>query len=123
LSLKKSAFRMPHFIIDIDQAAYSKVDSSELMNSVHEVAVESKLFDTANIKVRIKPYQDSLVAGKSGHFIHVFSNIMGGRTNEQRASLSNALVSRLNEDYPWIAVISVNVQEFEKSTYCNLNML
>ena len=48
---------------------------------------------------------------------------MQGRTTEQKAKLSNALVARLFEMFPQVINIAMNVSEFERSTYCNKNMI
>ena len=48
---------------------------------------------------------------------------MQGRTQEQRASLSKAIVSKLVELFPQIQNIAMNINEFEKATYCNRVLL
>lgn len=52
-------------------------------------------------------------------FIHIFGNIMEGRSTEQKANLSKKITERLNKMFPDISVLSINIREFEKATYSN----
>ena len=57
------------------------------------------------------------------NFIHVFGHIMQGRNTEQKADLSRKIVTRLKSMFPDVPVISMNVIDFEKATYCNKTMV
>ena len=81
------------------------------------------MFRVEDIKVRIRAFDHYLVAGEASDFIHVFANIMEGRTIEQKAALSRSIVTRLAEMFSDVPVISVNVWEFEKATYMNRALL
>jgi 5-carboxymethyl-2-hydroxymuconate isomerase len=48
---------------------------------------------------------------------------MQGRTTEQKANLSQKIITRLNEMFPDISILSINISEFEKATYCNKAMI
>jgi 5-carboxymethyl-2-hydroxymuconate isomerase len=63
------------------------------------------------------------VGNKREDFIHVFAHIMQGRTTEQKANLSRAIVSKLVTLFPEISNIAMNISDFEKATYCNRTML
>ena len=110
---------MPHFVIDCSPSVLTKRHPDEMLKEVHRLADESGLFDVANIKVRIREYDHYLVAGERSDFIHVFANILEGRTTEQKAALSRAIVTRLAEMLPDVASVSINVREFERATYTN----
>ena len=114
---------MPHFVIDCSPSVLTKRHPDEILKEVHRLADESGLFDVANIKVRIREYDHYLVAGERGDFVHVFANVLEGRTTEQKAALSRAIVARLAEMLPDVAWISLNVREFERATYINRSML
>ena len=114
---------MPHFVIDCSPRVLTKRHPDEILREVHRLAEDSALFRVADIKVRIREYQHYLVAGEDADFIHVFANIMEGRTAEQKASLSRAIVTRLVEMFPDVPVISVNIRDFEKATYVNRALL
>ena len=55
-------------------------------------------------------------------FIHVFGNIMEGRTPEQKADLSRKIGSELNQWFPEGPIISMNIRNLEKSSDVNKTM-
>ncbi|WP_406685390.1 5-carboxymethyl-2-hydroxymuconate Delta-isomerase [Seonamhaeicola sp. MEBiC1930] len=115
---------MPHFVIDCSETILSLQKPEDILQEVHKAASKTRLFDENDIKVRLNPYKEHyLVGGKQDDFIHVFSNIMEGRTTEQKATLSNEIVSVLKDMFPNIDFIAINIRDFEKSTYCNKNMI
>ena len=114
---------MPHFVIDCSPGVLTRRHPDGILKEVHRIADESGLFDVANIKIRIREYEHYLVAGERSDFIHVFANILEGRTTEQKAALSCAIVARLTEMFPEVPVISINVREFERATYMNRSLL
>lgn len=114
---------MPHFVIECSENVTNSVTAAEIMQSVYEAAESTGLFAENDIKVRIRSYQHyKLGEGKNG-FIHVFADIMEGRTTEQKANLSKRVIERLNEMFPGISFISMNVREFEWATYSNKSLI
>jgi len=115
---------MPHFVLDCSEHIIKLQSPKEILMAVHNAAVNSNLFDENDIKVRLNPFKENyLVGGKQEDFIHVFANIMEGRTTEQKASLSKQIVRKLNAMFPNIPFIAININDFEKATYCNKNMV
>ena len=114
---------MPHFVIDCSAPILSEIDERELNQMVFEIAKASGLFDHNDIKVRVNSYQTYLLGGNNQNFIHVFASIMQGRTTEQRAALSKAIVSALCQRLPEVTQVAMNINEFEKATYCNRKMI
>jgi 5-carboxymethyl-2-hydroxymuconate isomerase len=106
---------MPHFVIDCSPSVLAAQPADDILRAVHAVADDSGLFEVANIKVRIREYEHYLVAGERRDFIHVFANILEGRTTEQKAALSRAIVQRLAEAFPDLPTISINMREFERA--------
>ena len=89
------------------------------MQAVYDAAEATGLFAPNDIKVRIQPYQYFKLGADKEDFIHIFGNIMEGRSTEQKANLSRNIIERLNEMFPDIAILSINIREFEKATYSN----
>jgi 5-carboxymethyl-2-hydroxymuconate isomerase len=116
---------MPHFVVDCsrDILTDSTFTVSTILQEVHTVAEETQLFDKQDIKVRLQPFEEYLVGGGQTNFIHVFANIMEGRTTEQKANLSKQMVSKLTEMFPNVPFIAMNVRDFEKATYVNRRMI
>lgn len=115
---------MPHFVIDCSETILNLQKPEKTTLEVHQAAADTGLFDESDIKVRLNPFKEHyLVGGKQGDFIHVFANIMEGRTTTQKADLSKRIVSKLKNMFPSIEFIAINVNDFEKATYCNKNMV
>ena len=110
---------MPHFVIDCSPNVLKLQPADEILRAVYAAAESSGLFRVADIKVRIRAFEHSIVAGDPGDFIHVFANIMEGRTTEQKTHLSRAIVATLVEMFPDVPTISINIRDFEKATYMN----
>jgi 5-carboxymethyl-2-hydroxymuconate isomerase len=110
---------MPHFIIDCSESIIQQKSPDEIMQAVYDVAEASGLFAENDIKVRLRPFQYFKLGKNKKDFIHIFGNIMEGRTTEQKADLSQKIMERLNEMFPDISILSINIREFEKATYSN----
>ena len=89
------------------------------MPAVYDAAEATGLFAEGDIKVRLRPYQYFKLGKDKKDFIHIFGNIMEGRSTEQKADLSRKIIERLNEMFPDISILSINIREFEKATYSN----
>lgn len=117
---------MPHFIIDCSESVLSLADPDELMRSVYAAAESTGLFargGVGGIKVRLRPYRHFINADAREHFVHVFANIMEGRTQEQKKALSENVVRALKGLLPAVDIISMNIRDFEKATYRNAAMV
>ena len=93
------------------------------MAAVYDAADSTGLFAKNDIKVRIRPFQYFKLGENKKDFIHVFGNIMEGRSTEQKAALSKKIIQTLNELFPEVSIISINIREFEKSTYSNKSLI
>ncbi len=114
---------MPHFVIECSESIIKLKTPQEIIEAVYKVAEATGLFAVGDIKVRINPYIHYTVGGTSNDFIHVFGHIMQGRNTEQKANLSRQVITRLKSMFPDVPVISMNVIDFEKATYCNKTMV
>ena len=114
---------MPHFIIECSENIIEQKSPDEIMQAVYETAESSGLFAENDIKVRINPYKYYKLGDAKKDFIHIFGNIMEGRSVEQKAELSGKIVEKLNEMFPDVSIISMNVREFEKATYSNKSLI
>jgi 5-carboxymethyl-2-hydroxymuconate isomerase len=110
---------MPHFIIDCSENIIEQKSPEEIMQAVYDVAEATGLFAVNDIKVRLRPYQYFKLGKGKSDFIHIFGNIMEGRSTEQKENLSRKIVERLNEIFPDVSILSINIREFDKATYSN----
>ncbi len=114
---------MPHFVIDCASSILDVHDEVTINKAIHKIANSTGLFIESEIKIRVNPYNHYLVGNEENEFIHVFTYIMQGRTTEQKAALSRAVVTKLNEMFPKVTNIAMNINDFEKATYCNKTQL
>ena len=114
---------MPHFIIDCSKSILKSHSQVEIIEQVHRSAVSTKLFHKNDVKVRVNLFKKYSTGDKKEDFIHVFANIMQGRSIEQKLNLSKTIVKDLVSMFPLVPNIGTNVIEFEKATYFNRNML
>lgn len=117
---------MPHFVIECTEKLLSEHSPQEIMQAVYDTADSTELFAKSGpggIKVRITPFQHYLTVNQQDDFIHIFANIMEGRSIAQRKDLSFRLVACLKSMFPEVPIISMNIREFEKATYCNKSMV
>ena len=114
---------MPHFILDCTETILELQEPKKIIEEVFETAYATGLFERNDIKVRLNPFKHSLVMSGDADFIHVFGNIMEGRTDGQKADLSKKMVSKLKELFPEVPIISINIRDFEKASYCNKTMV
>lgn len=114
---------MPHFVVDCSQEILRIHDEESIIARLHRVVNASGLFEEADIKIRIRPFGIHAVGGRREDFIHTFAWIMQGRSVEQRAALSKAIVGELAGMFPLLPRIAVNIAEFEQATYFNRAMM
>lgn len=110
---------MPHFIIDCSENIIGQKSPDEIMQAVYDTAETTGLFAANDIKVRLCLFQYFKLGEGKKDFIHISGNIMEGRSTEQKANLSNKIIERLNEMFPDVSILSINIREFEKATYSN----
>jgi 5-carboxymethyl-2-hydroxymuconate isomerase len=114
---------MPHFVIDCSQNILNLKSPEEIMQAVYDTAESTGLFDVGDIKVRINPFQYYNIGNTKDDFIHIFANIMEGRTTDQKSNLSHKIIGQLKILFPEVPILSINIRDFEKATYCNKSMV
>ena len=114
---------MPHFVIDCSENVIRLKSADDIMQEVFDAAMSSDLFIASEVKVRINPFTYYNNGNSLDDFIHVFGYIMEGRNTDQKARLSKAIVTKLNEILPEVPVISINIKDFEKASYFNKTMI
>lgn len=114
---------MPHFVIDCSEQITKLKSPESIMQKVYDTAESTQLFDEGDIKVRINSYKHYNIGNTKNDFIHIFANIMEGRTTDQKQKLSSSIVSELKHMFPEVPIISMNIRDFEKATYCNKVMI
>ena len=114
---------MPHFIIDCSENILNIKSPQDIIQLVYDSAESTDLFQKGDIKVRINPYKYYNVGNSQDDFIHVFANILEGRTDAQKMNLSRRITADLKAVFQNVPIISINVRDFEKASYCNKSMV
>lgn len=114
---------MPHFVIDCSQNIIKMKSPNEIIQKVYDTAESTDLFDKGDIKVRINPFEYYNIGNTKDDFIHIFANIMEGRSVAQKKDLSERIITELKLIFPDVPIISINIRDFEKATYCNKSMV
>lgn len=114
---------MPHFVIHCSENILELRAPKEIMQEVYDVAGSTGLFDEGDIKVRILPFKHYNIGNSGDHFIHVFEYILEGRHSSQKADLSKKVITKLKIMFPEVRIISMNISDLEKATYCNKSMI
>ncbi len=114
---------MPHFVLDCSEHIIKLQSPEEIIQAIYDTAESTNLFDKGDIKVRINPFTYYTIGNSKDDFIHIFGNIMEGRTEAQKSDLSRRIVTTLKSMFPDVPILSINIREFEKSSYCNKSMV
>ncbi len=114
---------MPHFVLDCSENIIQLKSPKEIIQKVYDTAVATDLFEKGDVKVRINPFEHYTIGNTQDDFIHVFANIMEGRTVAQKKNLSEKIITELKLMFPNVPILSINIRDFEKATYCNKSMV
>lgn len=93
------------------------------MQNVYNSAESTELFDEGDIKVRLNPFQHYNVGNSKDDFIHIFGYVLEGRSTSQKSMLSKEVIKNLKTMFPDVLMLSMNIIDFEKATYCNIKMI
>lgn len=107
---------MPHIIIEYAQNLDASLDLNTLVKAVHEGALRADLFEPETIKIRAIAYQHYLVAGEIRDFIHLRTQILSGRSEQQKKHLSQCLLESV-ETVAAVSSLSVDVIDMDRFSY------
>ena len=108
---------MPHCVIEYSKDLEKDINPNDLMESVHQGALESQLFKVDDIRVRAIPFDYYLIGGVNKSFIHVTIKIFFGRNDEQCTNLSGLVLDKLNKINLSNITITVEITEIKKEYY------
>ncbi|MBD3609786.1 MAG: 5-carboxymethyl-2-hydroxymuconate Delta-isomerase [Gammaproteobacteria bacterium] len=108
---------MPHIIIEYSEDLVPDSEIEILVDSLHQTAIDSGLFEAANVKTRAIPVKHYRIANGEGGFIHLQCRIHVGRNDEQKKSLSHSLLDVMKQRSLNVEIITVEVVDMDKGTY------
>ncbi len=110
---------MPNIILEYTNSVDESVNIQGLLQDLHQVALDCGLFIADDVKSRalrchhwlIGEYEDS------EDFIHITFEMLSGRTDEQKRSLSLKLLQVLKSQAEHIKSLSVNMRDMDKECF------
>ncbi|EPJ52485.1 MAG: hypothetical protein OFPI_13490 [Osedax symbiont Rs2] len=107
---------MPHCIIEHSD----DLDDQQLINAVFEGTLASGLFEEHDIKTRSQAFIHYQSARSRQSFVHVSAKLLDGRTLQQRAKLSQAILAQLQQLHLSAVSLTVEVLEIETASYAKV---
>ena len=108
---------MPHCIVEYSRNLENQISPTLLVESVHQGARNSGLFDGNSIKTRALAFDHYQVGNQNLDFIHVTIKILSGRNTEQREALSKAVLNELTKLNLLSISLTVEVRDMERESY------
>ena len=84
---------MPHCSIEFSKELEEEIAPQFLINSAHQGALESGLFEESHIKSRAIAYDNYKTGISDLRFIHITARILSGRNLPQKANLSKSILA------------------------------
>ena len=109
---------MPHCIIEYTPNL--PMDTAELLQTAHQVMIDSGLFGVADIKTRAFVVNDYVLGASSvgeGNFIHIIIRLLDGRTIAQKQALTSNMAKTLRARLPNVPSITVDIIDMVRECY------
>jgi 5-carboxymethyl-2-hydroxymuconate isomerase len=108
---------MPHLIIEYSEDVAEMVDIGDIVDAAHDGAMASELFPEYDIKTRATGYCHHRTGQSRDSFVHVALHLLDGRSDEQKAMLSDAVLGRLAPLLPEVASVGVEIVDMHRASY------
>jgi 5-carboxymethyl-2-hydroxymuconate isomerase len=108
---------MPHCIIDYSPEVAGQIDIDALIEAVHQGAMESDLFPEYDIKTRALAYPHHCTGQTRDSFVHVALHLLSGRSDPQKALLSECVLGRIEPLLPRVVSVSVEILDIHRESY------
>ncbi len=113
---------MPHCVIEYAAELEGELDLGALIDAVHAGALASGLFPEADIKTRAISYAHHRMGrhllGQSGNsFVHLSVHLLDGRSDDQKAQLSEGILNRMLPLVSQVASVGVEICDMHRASY------
>ena len=108
---------MPHCIIDYSPEVAGQIEIDALIDAVHQGAMESELFPEYDVKTRALGYPHHRTGQTRDSFVHVAVHLLSGRSDAQKAMLSECVLGRIEPLLPQVASVSVEILDIHRDSY------
>ena len=114
---------MPHLIIEYGQELANEQQIQPMIDAVHDAVLSSGLFTENDIMTRMVPLVHYRNGSGQHPSIHAQLRIMAGRSAVQKKDLSDAVLNAIRTQGWSAMVITVEVAEMDKDSYCKYSEL
>ena len=108
---------MPHCIIDYSIEIAEEIDIDALLAAVHDGAMASGLFPEYDIKTRALGYRHHRTGQTRDSFVHVALHLLSGRSEAQKAQLSESVLAKIEPLLPAVVSVGVEICEIHRDSY------
>jgi 5-carboxymethyl-2-hydroxymuconate isomerase len=108
---------VPHIIIDYCAEVAEQFELRALLDAVHNGALDSGLFPEYDIKTRARAFQDHRTGQTRDSFVHVAVHLLSGRSDAQKALLSECVLARVEPLLTPVVCISVEILDIHRESY------
>jgi 5-carboxymethyl-2-hydroxymuconate isomerase len=108
---------MPHCVIEYSEGVDDAVDIDALVAAVHAGALESDLFPEYDIKTRAVGYRHHRTGQTRDSFVHVTVHLLDGRSDAQKAMLSEKVLARIEPMLPQVVSVGVEIVDMHRASY------
>lgn len=110
---------MPNLVMEYSNSVEERVNIPSLLEDLHQVVLQSHLFEQAAVKSRAIRVNDWLIGdvGNTTDFIHVSVELLDGRSDEQKALLSQQLIEVLQEQAQCIHSLTINIRDMNQACF------
>ena len=108
---------MPHVIIEHSAEVADQIDIDELIAVAHAAVLSSDLFPEYDIKTRAIAYAHHRTGQTRDSFVHVTVHLLDGRSDAQKAMLSEAVLARIEPRLPQVVSVGVEIVDMHRASY------
>ena len=108
---------MPHCVIEYSEDVADDVAIDDLVAAVHAGAFASELFPEYDIKTRALAYRHHQTGQTRDSFVHVAVHLLDGRTDAQKAMLSESVLARIEPMLPKVVSVGVEILDIHRASY------
>ncbi|MDR9825443.1 5-carboxymethyl-2-hydroxymuconate isomerase [Vibrio sp. FNV 38] len=110
---------MPNLVMEYTNTVEERVNVQGLIEDLHQVAIDSCLFDVASIKSRTLRCDHWLMGSEQDEsdFIHITFELLDGRSEKQKKELSCALMAVLLEQASQISSLTINIRDMDRNSF------
>ena len=108
---------MPNFIVEFSESLIEQIDQDTLMDTVYQGAKSSEHFPPEVIKVRTQARSNYRLYTGQKDFLHVAGHILSGRTDEQKAEISQAVMAELKKLSLQSVFVSVEIIDIHRESF------